>query len=560
MPHRTVEIVSTRLIDAPRPLKVIYIGAGISRIIAAIQFQKPVPSVELVIYEKNHDVGGTWLENRYPGCACDVPSHAYQLSFESWTEWSQFYAGSPEIWQYWNLVANKHNVRRHMRFNHKCIEATWNESKSKWSIKLQKLDEGLSTIVEDEADVFITGTGFLNEWTWPKIEGLPSFKGDLLHTAGWDESCDLSDKRVAVIGSGSSGIQVVPALVNKVKAIDHYVRGRIWIIPQFSDESLRKRTADAGYFNSDYSQEEKDYWKANPAAYLEYRKILDYGFQSLFPLTLPNTPEHKNARIKYEKNMRARLQAKPELIDLLIPDYPPLCKRLTPGPGYLEALVEPHVTVISQSIASVDAEAIITTDGVRHPVDAIVCATGFDTSPGRGFPIYGRGGVNLREKFKDRPETYLGICTDEFPNFFQSLGPNTWQGSGNLIVMIEYAHIYIAKILKRLVEDNIRTVEPKRKNVERFTNFCDEYFKDTVYTADCLSWYKSAPAGSNLHALRALKNVRWEDFEIETDDGNDFGWFGNGRAMADEVPKYKTFENCTWYLSETGFVDETPER
>ncbi|KAI1441461.1 hypothetical protein F5Y02DRAFT_410773 [Annulohypoxylon stygium] len=556
MPHRTAKIVSERPIDAPRPLKVIYIGAGVSGIIAAIQFQKLVP---------------------YPGCACDVPSHAYQLSFESWTEWSQFYAGSPEIWLYWNLVANKYNVRQHMHFNHKCIEAMWNETKSKWSVKLEKLGESPSTIVEDEADVLITGTGFLNEWTWPNINGLHSFKGDLMHTAGWDESCDLSAKRVAVIGSGSSGIQVVPALVDKVKSIDHYVRGKIWIVTQLNNESLQKRTADTSSSNFDYSQEEKDFWKENPSAYLEYRRTLDYGFQSLFPLTFPYSTEHKNARIEYEKGMRERLHAKPELIDLLIPEYPPLCKRLTPGPGYLEALVEPHVTVIPQPIASVDSDSIMTTDGIRHPVDAIICATGFDVFPGRGFPIYGRDGINLRDKYRNRAETYLSMCTDNFPNFFQSLGPNTWQGSGNLIVMIEYAHIYMAKILKRLVYDNIRTVEPKRRPVEQFTNFCDEFFKDTVYTADCLSWYKSAPAGataeerkkgrvtalwpgSNLHALQALKDVRWEDFEIETDDGNDFGWFGNGRTMADENPKHKIFENCTWYLNKTSFVDKPLER
>ncbi|KAH8686321.1 hypothetical protein BGZ61DRAFT_355017 [Ilyonectria robusta] len=571
-PQPTQRIISDRPINAPRPLKVIYIGAGVSGIIAAIQFRKLVPSIDLAIYEKNPEIGGTWYENVYPGVACDIPSHSYQLSFESWTEWGQFYATGPEIWEYWNRVANKYNVKKDVRFNHKCIEASWDERRSKWTVKIERLDTNPPTLIHDEADVFITGTGLLNEWKWPAIDGLHSFKGELLHTANWNQKWDATDKTVAVIGAGSSGIQVVPALVSKVKAMDHYVRGKTWISNQQSEGALKQRTADNKSTNFDYDIKEKEAWKGDAASYIAYRKTLELDLQSMVKITHLNTPQHANARVSYEKYMKERLVAKPELMDQLIPSFPPLCKRLTPGPGYLEALTEPHVNVISEAVVRIDSDAVITADGVRRPVDAIICATGFETNPGKGFPIYGRDGINLRDKYKTRPRTYLSLCTDNFPNFFQSLGPNGFQGAGSLLITIEHAHLYMAKILHRLAHGNILTIEPKRKQVDNFTNFCDEYFKQTVYVTDCVSWYKSSPAGttnnerkaarvsalwpgSSVHALHAFSSVRWEDFDMEASDGNDFGWFGNGLTVADGDPS-NSKEELTWYLNGTNFLDE----
>lgn len=215
-------LISNRPIDAARPLKVVYIGAGVSGIIAAIKFLKAVPNLELVIYEKNPEVGGTWFENRYPGCACgmgllllvellsfeltlhdrltDIPSHAYQLSFESSTSWSSFYAGAPEILQYWKGVAAKHDVRKRMHFNRKCLGAEWDETRSKWKIQLEKLDEE-GQIFEDESDVFMTGTGLLNQWSWPNIPGIHDFDGDLLHTANWNESFDATVSMITIGGA-----------------------------------------------------------------------------------------------------------------------------------------------------------------------------------------------------------------------------------------------------------------------------------------------------------------------------------------------------------------------
>ena len=315
-------------------------------------------------------------------------------------------------------------------------------------------------------------------------------------------------------------------------------------------------------------------WKLNREAYIKYRKTLEFGLQGSYKVTQRENPRHTAARVQYEQTMRQRLAGKPELAELLIPDFPPLCKRLTPGPGYLEALTAPHVNVISERISNIDAEGVVTADGVSHPVDAIVCATGFETSPGAGFPIYGRDGINLRNKYAVRPKSYLGVCTDNFPNFFQSLGPNSFLGSGSLLLSMEQTHRYIGQVLQRLAYGNVKTIEPKRKQVDNFTNYCDEYFQRTVYTTDCVSWYKQAPPGSSVeeqkraritalwpgssvHALKALETPRWEDYDMEMVDNNDFGWFGNGYTVADQNIDPTNSEPLTWYLNNTRFLHES---
>ena len=357
--------------------------------------------------------------------------------------------------------------------------------------------------------------------------------------------------------------------------MDHYIRGRTWITGQFSEERVASRTDQKGS-NFQYAEEEKQMWRENPAAYIQYRKGLEYELQTLYSKSQRGSDLQATSRAQYTAGMQARLKDKPELLDMLIPDFPPLCKRLTPGPGYLEALTADNISVVPTAITRIDEKGIITDDGKHRPVDAIICATGFQTSPGGGFPILGRGGVNLRHRYAQRPETYLGLCTDGFPNFFQSLGPNSFQGAGSLLVMMEQVHGYVAEILGRMAYDNIGIVEPKRKHVQNFTAYAEKYFERTVYTADCASWYKSPPPGkessasleerkrgrvtalwpgSSLHATKAMSKVRWEDFETTPYDGNEFGWFGNGCILGETGGNVQT-EAVTWYLNETGFVDD----
>ncbi|KAK5415662.1 hypothetical protein LTR06_003712 [Exophiala xenobiotica] len=578
-------LISERAIDEPRPLKVIYIGAGVSGICAAIQFPKAVPNLELAIYEKNADVGGTWFENRLrlrysnwgPRPALptdsftDIPAHSYQLSYESNVEWSKFYAGAPEILEYWRKVADKYDIRKYMNFNRKCIEARWNEETCKWHAKFQKV--GSDEIVEDVGDVFMMGSGVLNEWKWPDIKGLHDFKGKLIHSANWDTSYDATGQSIAVIGAGSSGIQIVPNLQPKVKSMDCYIRGRTWIAASFGNELVRERN-DGQDGNFEYTKEEREKWRKDPESYIKYRKALEVGMQGNFALTHRGTKEHEGATVQFKQDMAKRLAMKQEIADHLIPEFPPLCKRLTPGPGYLEALTADNVNVVYDKISHVDETGITTTDGKHRAVDTIICATGFDTSFQGRFPIYGRGGVNLQDRYKVRPETYLTVSVDQFPNFFQSLGPNAGVGNGSLLIIAEAIALYVVQILQRLAQGNVKTIEPKRKQVQNFTNYCDAYFKRTVFSAECFSWYKSAPPnatpeerrrgritalwpGSSIHAIKALERVRFDDFEMTTVDDNEFGWFGDGWAIAE---RSGDVEGLSWYLNGTRFTHEPLEK
>lgn len=305
----------------------------------------------------------------------------------------------------------------------------------------------------------------------------------------------------------------------------------------------------------------------------KYRKELELEIQSQFAISQRDSDIQKSATAQLRAGMRERLKAKPELLDLLLPDFPPLCNRLTPAPGYLEALVSLKVNVIGTPIARVDESGITTTDGKHRPVDAIICATGFKKNLGANFPIKGRDGSSLRDKYANRPETYLGLCTDGFPNFFQSLGPNSFQGAGNLLIMIEQTHAYVARILSRMAYGNVGIVEPKLKQILKFTNYAEKYFERTVYISECNSWYKSPLAGAttlqqrkrgcvtalwpgrSLHAIKALEHVRWEDFETTAYDGNEFGWFGNGLAQVENSSERGNPDAMAWYMNRTSFLD-----
>ena len=354
--------------------------------------------------------------------------------------------------------------------------------------------------------------------------------------------------------------------------MDHYVRGRTWIASTFGQEEVRARNNGLDG-NFSYDKEEKEAWRKDRASYVKYRKALEQGMQGGYAVTHIGSDAQNGARAEFDREMRKKLLKKPEIAEHMLPDFPPLCKRLTPGPGYLEALTADNVDVIASPMSHIDATGIVSTDGKHRPVDAIICATGFDTSYQGRFPVYGRGGLNMQDLYKSRPETYLSVSTSGFPNFFQSLGPNSGLGNGNLLIIIESIAQYVGQCLQKLATQNVRTLEPKQKCADSFTSYCEAYFKRTVFSAECGSWYKSSPPGaspeerkkgrvtalwpgSSLHAVKALEKVRFEDFDVEYLEPNEFGWFGDGWTVAERVGDA---EGLTYYLNGTRFTHENLE-
>jgi cation diffusion facilitator CzcD-associated flavoprotein CzcO len=527
-------------IDEKRPLRAIIMGAGISGLISCIRFRQKIENITVQCYEKNADIGGTWFENRYPGIACDIPAHSYQLTFEPNKLWSRVYAPGPEIEKYWQFVAQKYDLYKYIKLRHKIVEVKWDDDSGKWKVKVENLETG--EIITDEADFLISCVGFLNNWKWPDIPDREKFKGYMAHTANWKDGFDFKGKKVALIGSGSSAIQVLPSLQPIVGQIDNYVRGSTWISLPFAGEFAKKRNPNSHDF--EYDDEMIGKFKNDPEFHRQYRKDLEAELNSVHGVTQSSHPLQKLVREAFQENMRARLAKKPEIADLMIPQFPVGCRRLTPGPGYLEALVEDNVNFVHTGIKCFTATGIETADGQHREYDAIICATGFDTSFRPRFPLIGVDNVDLRDKFVHEPDTYLSLAVDGFPNYFILGGPNSGAGSGSLTVIFERATEYIVRAIKKCQRERIKSMAPSPAAVHDFTQYVDAYFPRTVFGQKCKSWYKNGKEegrvvglwpGSCLHAVRTFENPRWEDFDyVYLDDGkNRFGWLGDGWTEAE---------------------------
>jgi len=574
-------------IDEYKPLKVVVIGAGFSGITAGIRFRQKIKNVNLTIYEKNDGVGGTWYSNRYPGLACDIPSHCYQLTFEVKTDWSAFYAPGPEILAYLESVVAKYKLAPYLKLSHELVEARYDEANAKWHLKIKRPRATLSKqanpkpeeefeIIEDTADIFFTGVGGLSRWQWPDIDGLKDFKGLLLHSAQWDLDDDRNwqkgvkdwkGKRVGVIGVGSSALQLVPALapvVGEEGKLINYVRGKTWLSPPFfSDKLSELLNRDPSTVNYKFSEEDKAVFK-NPEYYKQFRRALESELNSVHSSTLRGTPMQQGARQAFKESMTQRLESKAWIADHLIPDFPVACRRLTPGPGYLEALCRENVEFVPKDIKRLTVNGIETVDGEHQELDVIVCATGYDTSFIFPFSIIGRNGQTIQSRWSPHPETYLAVCVDGFPNWFFSSGPNSAVGSGSLLAVIEHQVDYAVQAAMKMQRERLKSIEVRSEAVKNFDEYIENYFPTSVYSEKCRSWYKMGKEegrvvglwpGSCLHSLVALRHPRWEDFNYEREKGtrNRLHWLGDGSTWNE---KHLTGDRA-WYLNDS-YVDIPP--
>ncbi|CAK7221647.1 hypothetical protein SEUCBS140593_004636 [Sporothrix eucalyptigena] len=531
-------------VDYARPIKVICIGAGMSGILCGIRFPQRIPNLSLKIYDKNDDVGGVWYENKYPGVTCDVPSHVFQYTFENNPHWTSFFSPGKEIQDYFRNVAEKYNVNQYIQFGHAFKSATWHEIQNQWEVRVVRLSDNLE--FSDYCDVFVKATGNLNKWTWPKFKGLQKFQGDLVHSAAWKESLDLTDKRVAIVGYGATAVQLVPAILPQVKYMDHYVRGSAWISPAgYVSADPRKTNADI--HNFDHPAEERAKFAANPQLYLQYRHTVENYVNKAQMIHWVGSDINKSFSKATEESMARRLAKKPEIFEHLRPSYPVACRRVSPGPKYLECLVEDKLRFIPKGVKEVTETGIIDDDGVLREVDAIVCATGFDTSLRLNeTPIHGMGGVSLDDLWMDEPGAYMSICPPKMPNMFLFVGPNGAPGAGSTIHMSECACEYMIQCIKKIQRENLRWMVPKNIALTAFMKEVDRYFAKSTFAFTCNNWAKRTAngrmlgywPGSAVHQRATLAHVRFEDFDyrsFEDDEENCLSWMGNGRILAAEL-------------------------
>ncbi|CAK7221282.1 hypothetical protein SCUCBS95973_004441 [Sporothrix curviconia] len=573
-----------RYIDEPRSLRVAVIGGGLSGITAGVLLPAKVPGIQLTIFEKNNELSGTWLTNTYPGVRCDIPSHAYQSTYAPKPDWSDAFSYGPEIRDYWQSVARQHNVYQYVQLQRRVESAVWDEGKGTWAVAVQDVSDLSKPAITSEFDVVITAVGRFDNWALPDYSGLADYKGHLRHAQNWDPSFDPANKRVAVIGNGASGIQLVTNLQRTVKHLDHYVRNRTWIASSFAASGGETESATEGVaqdtqhherkaFAQPYAEEDKAKRLADPEAYLAFRKSVEAKYWQRFATVFKDSPANATIRESFTKTMVERVARKPELLKDLIPDFSPNCRRLTPGPGYLEALSEDNVDYIRTPIARFTETGIETADGQHRDVDAIICATGADVTQSLAppFPVRGSGGKLLSDVYTARgyPYSYLGTATPGFPNLFYILGPNASGASGTVPYSVETQTTHISKILRKISREGVRSMAPSTKATDEFVAWASKFFEKTVFTETCRSWYNAGTPGgfisgmwpgSTSHLTAVRREPRWEDYEYtylgdngssEEDETNRFAWyFGNGWTRKEK----NQVADLTGYLHVPGTV------
>ncbi|KAF2472585.1 FAD/NAD(P)-binding domain-containing protein [Lindgomyces ingoldianus] len=521
-----------------RHIKVLTVGAGFSGILMAYQIQKYCENVEHVIYEKNADLGGTWLENRYPGCACDIPSHAYTYSFALNPDWPRFFSYAQDIQKYLRKVVDTFDLRRYMTFNTEVVRSEWQDDTGKWKVTLRKKDPGSSETKEfvEECDLFLYATGILNNFKWPKIPGLDKFKGRVIHTAYWPEEYQKEqwkNDRVAVIGSGASSIQTVPTMQPHVKHIDVFVRTGVWFV----------QIANNYGQNKEYTDEEKDAFRRDPKQLVAHAKDIENQVNGLWSLFYAGSDAQKGAQEMFKARMAEFIKDR-RLLEGFTPKWEVGCRRVTPGDPYMEAIQKENVDVHFTAVGAITEDGVVGEDGEERKVDTIVCATGFDVTYRPRFPVIGKNGVDLYEKWKEAPESYLGLGCPDIPNWLMFIGP-TWpveNGSvtGPLLSVSEYA----IQLIKKMQRDHIKSWVPRQDITDSFNEHAQEWIKHTVWKDSCRSWYRNNDTGrvnavwpgSSLQYIELIETPRYEDFDIQYLHKNPWAHLGMGYSKLNLVP------------------------
>lgn len=478
-------------------VRIAIIGAGFGGLGAAIRLKQRGHD-DFVVLERAGDLGGTWRDNAYPGCACDVPSHVYSFSFALNPDWSTTYSPQPEIWDYLRRCADRFGLRPSIRFGTEVRQASWDGAAGHWRIETSRGDW--------TADVLISAGGPLNEPVIPKLPGLETFRGETFHSSRWDHDLDLTGRRVAVIGTGASAIQFVPAIQPVVGRLTLFQRTAAWVMPR-NERPLRRW--------------EHTVYRRIPGAQRLMRTLVYWGIESTVIGFLRPRVMRLAQRIAL-RNLRTAV-ADPVLRARLTPGYAMGCKRVLRSNTYYPALTRDNVDVVTEAIAEVRPHGIVTRDGVEHEADTIIFGTGFRVTD---LPIAervrGRDGRSLAEVWQGSPQAYRGTTVAGFPNLFLLLGPNTGLGHNSVVLMIEAQLNYVLGALEHLRRTGARGLEPRETAQRAFVRAVDRRMAATVWaTGGCSSWYIDATGrnstlwpGSTWRFRQRMKRFDVDAYEV----------------------------------------------
>ncbi len=466
--------------ELPRHVEVAIVGAGFGGLGAAIRLERE-GFRDFAVLERGAEVGGTWFFNRYPGCQCDVPSNLYSFSFAPKTDWSRSYPEQPEILDYLRECSHRFGVRDRIHFNCELREAEWVEEEGLWRIETSRAP--LS------ARYLISAPGLLSEPKTPDIPGLDGFTGETVHTARWEDGRNLAGKRVAVVGTGATAVQLVPRLQPEVEQLYVLQRTPPWILPLF-DRPVGNRL--------------RRLYRSVPAAQKLARGFV-YSLREPFAIGMAIEPRlMKIAEAVSRLHLRRQVRD-PELRRRLTPDYTIGCKRMLLTNAWFPALTSPNVELITEGLAEIRDDTIVGSDGTEREVDAIVFATGFSpTDPPIAHALRGADGQTLAEVWAGSPQAYRGTTVAGFPNLFLLYGPNTNLGHNSIVYMLESQFEYLLRALRAMRERGLGRIEVRKDVQLEYNEDVQRRLRGTVWNAGrCASWYLD-DGGEN--------PIMWSDF------------------------------------------------
>ena len=452
-----------------RNVDVLIVGSGFAGLCMAIQLRR-AGNDSFVILERAADIGGTWRDNTYPGCACDIPSHLYSFSFECHSEWTRMYPTQAEIWNYLKQCVEKYKLSPAIRFESDARQVVFDEDAHLWRVKTA---DGAVFIARS----VVLAMGPLSQPAYPELPGLQRFRGRAFHSAEWDHSYDLRGKRVAVIGTGASAIQFIPQIAPEVAELHVFQRTAPWIAPKM-DRPI------GGW--------ERRLFRCTPGYMRLFRDLL-YWRQEVLAVGFTGNLKFMKRIERFARRHIAKSLSDPALREKATPDYLIGCKRILISNDYYPALGRPNVELITEAITEVREHSVVTADGQERAVDALIYGTGFRaTDPLTNVRIIGRNSVDLSDAWRDGLSAYFGMTVAGYPNLFMLVGPNTGLGHNSIVFMIEAQVNYIMKCLELLREKGAAAMELRPDVQAEFNRDLQEKMKRTVWASGCKSWYLDA--------------------------------------------------------------------
>lgn len=486
-----------------RPHSVLIVGAGFAGLGSALRLQQEGIR-DVVILERASDIGGTWRDNTYPGAACDIPSNLYSFSFAPNPDWSRSFAGSGEILQYIHYLADHHNLRRMIRFNQDVRDLVYDDESGLWTATTGRGDTFRARSV-------VMAQGPLSNCSFPAIPGIEAFRGHKIHSARWDHDYDFTGKRVAVIGTGASGVQIIPQLAKQAARLKVFQRTPGWVMPRpdFATPKWNRLL-----------------FRRLPPAQDAVRRALYVAHESMALGIIWNSPltgvleraaeAHLNHQVK-DPWMRRQLK----------PDFRIGCKRVLMSSDYYPALQQANCELITWPIARLSEQGIRTAEGIEHQFDCVVFATGFDVShSGTPFRVVGAGGRELNDDWRGGAQAYKSINVAGYPNLFITFGPNSGPGHNSALVYMESQIEYLVRAVKTMQEKDIKSLDVRRDVQTRHNRFIQKRLAKTNWNSGCKSWYLTEDGfnatmfpGFAMQYARQMKGFDLKDYRVERGAG-----------------------------------------